>query len=77
MRMHCRGDISTHFSAPQFSEDIHPTDKTHYQVSLLVLLLPAAWAARLPGRLLGCPSLWPVVPTNYMNSVSTFGQIWT
>ena len=49
MRMHCRGAISTHFSAPQFSEDIHPTDETHYQVSLLVLLLPAAGAARVPG----------------------------
>ena len=59
MRVHCRGAISTHFSAPQFSEDIHPTDETHYQVSLLVLLLPAAWAARLPGCLL----LWPLVPT--------------
>ena len=28
----CRGSIKTVFSAPQFSEDIHPTQATHYQV---------------------------------------------
>ena len=27
-----RGSIKTTFSAPQFSEDIHPTQATHYQV---------------------------------------------
>ena len=30
----CRGSIKTTFSAPQFSEDIHPTQATHYQVGL-------------------------------------------
>ena len=29
----CRGSIKTTFSAPQFSEDIHPTQATHYQVN--------------------------------------------
>ena len=30
-----RSDIKTRFSAPVFSEDIHPTEATHYQVSHL------------------------------------------
>lgn len=32
---YCRNSVSTEFQAPNFSEDIHPTNQTHFQVNIV------------------------------------------